>query len=212
MLYLKHFRSIKFIPITFEKYLILDQHIWTMWFRAQNIHTVSYLYRKHGKDIVFLTKIFEKYRILNQNIQNAHVRTSNRYVKKYNVSNQTVLNESRIIVENLKLKKCFKLPQEFILCILESLQTSKIEIFSKFRFFRIFHTTQYCATLRWFVTSKIQNPFTKWSRNDEKIKHISKFFKYLERSQSSKIEISTKLQFSKVSHTLDLAILGSFLA
>ena len=50
-----------------------------------------------GNDIVFLTIIFEKYRILNQNIQNAHVRTSNRYVEKYNVSNQTFLNESRII-------------------------------------------------------------------------------------------------------------------
>ena len=62
------------------------------------------------------------------------------------------------------------------------------------------------------MTSKIQNPFTKWPRSDEKIKHISKFFKYLERSQSSKIEISTKLQFSKVSHTTDLAVLGSFLA
>ena len=49
---------------------------------------------------MFLTKIFEKYRILNQNIQNAHVRTSNRYVEKYNISNQSVLKESRIIVEN----------------------------------------------------------------------------------------------------------------
>ena len=107
MIYLKHLRSIPFLPITFEKYLILDQHIWTMWFRAQNIHTVSYFHRKHGKDIVFLTKIFEKYRILNQNIQNAHVRTSNRYVEKYNVSNQTVLNESRIIVENLQFKNVF---------------------------------------------------------------------------------------------------------
>ena len=58
MLYLKHFRSIEFLPITFEKYLILDQHIWTMWFRPQNIRTVSYLHWKHGK----------RYCVSNQNI------------------------------------------------------------------------------------------------------------------------------------------------
>ena len=46
-------------------------------------------------------------------------------------------------------------------------------------FIRILHTTQYCAILRWFETSKIPNPFTKWPRRVGKVKHISKFFKYV---------------------------------
>ena len=82
MLYLKHFRSIEFLPITFEKYLILDQHIEQCDFDPKTFEQYLICVENMGKDIVFLTKIFEMHRILNQNIQNAHVRTSNRYVEK----------------------------------------------------------------------------------------------------------------------------------
>ena len=72
-----------FDPKTFEQYLFCIESM--------------------GKVIVFPLKPFEKNSILNENNQKRRAQTSNRYGEKYNASNQTVLNESRIIVENFRI-------------------------------------------------------------------------------------------------------------
>ena len=103
LLYLKHWRSIDFFPIIFEKYV-------TLRIDWRNVISIP----KHSNSIFFASKAWEKLlyfhsnhlkknSILNENNQKRRAQTSNRYGEKYIASNQTVLNESRIIVENFRI-------------------------------------------------------------------------------------------------------------
>ena len=106
-------KNIIALPQTLEKYRTFSDNIWKVCNFGQKLEECDFdpktfeqyliCIESMGKVIVFPLKPFEKYSILNENNQNRRARTSNRYGEKYIASNQNVLNESRIIVENFRI-------------------------------------------------------------------------------------------------------------